>query len=378
MNLHVPQSYSSRVELQELAAVPYQIISPANNGAIIKLVQDSLLGYYLITDDKIRIDKRDMMNILMGVPNFNGILPKPHVDEGNKQLWTGKQLISIALPRINMSNSGIVIKNGELIKGRVGKGTSNAIIRVVYNDYGPKICQEYLDNIQNIVTRFLVKHGFSIGISDLIITDDVKKEIQDIIVEGKKEVLDLEKKVHLNIMTDIKKNAHDTFEATVRSIMSKTTEKVNKLYKGHLKDDNRAVMMKNAGSKGSDFNIQQMSTHLGQQIVQGKRVPIGYTDRTLPHYYRYDSDVISRGFVENSFMDGLTPQEAFFHAMGGREGLIDTAVKSVTGDTPIVIVTKPRKPSGMKNGRKFKRKGSIKYINIGEWIDKLLHENHDK
>lgn len=359
MNLHVPQSYSSRVELQELAAVPYQIISPANNEAIIKLVQDSLLGYYVITNDNILIDKRDMMNILMGVPNFTGTLPKPHIEEDNKKMWTGKQLISIALPRINMNSNKIIIVNGELIKGRVGKKASGAIIGVIYNDYGPKICQEYLDNVQNIVTRFLIKHGFSIGISDLIISDDMKRQVQDIIVEGKKEVLDMEKKVHLNIMTDIKKNAHDTFEVNVRAVLSKTSDKINKLYKGQLSDDNRAVMMKDAGSKGSDFNIQQMSTHLGQQIVQGKRVPIGYTDRTLPHYYRYDSDVISRGFIENSFMDGLTPQEAFFHAMGGREGLIDTAVKSVTRDTPIIIIENEKS----------------KYVHIGDWIDRKLENN---
>lgn len=328
MNLHVPQSYSSAVELEELAAVPYQIVSPATNGALVQLVQDSLLGYYVITHDDILIDRRDMMNILMGVPSFNGVLPEPAVDEDKRQYWTGKQLVSIGMPRINMKFKGVVIENGELIKGRIGKGESNMIIQIIYNDYGPKVCQEYLDNIQNIVTRFLVKHGFSIGVSDLIISDDVRRKIQDIIVDGKKQVLELEKKIHLNILTDIKKTVHETFEGKVMQIMTQTTKKIEDMYKKQLKDDNRAVMMKDAGSKGKDLNIRQMSTHLGQQVVQGKRVPIGYTDRTLPHYYRYDSDVISRGFVENSFMDGLTPQESFFHAMGGREGLIDTAVKT--------------------------------------------------
>lgn len=120
-------------------------------------------------------------------------------------------------------------------------------------------------------------------------------------------------------------------------ILNQTSNQIFKLYKGQVQSNNRAMMMKEAGSKGKDLNIKQMSTHLGQQIVQGKRVPIGYTDRTLPHYYRYDSDVISRGFVQNSFIDGLTPQESFFHAMGGREGLIDTAVKSVTGDTQLLL-----------------------------------------
>jgi DNA-directed RNA polymerase beta' subunit len=328
MNLHVPQSYSSSVELQELAAVPYQIISPAKNAALIQLVQDTLLGYYVVTHDDIYIDKRDMMNILMGVPNFSGVLPKPAKVEDKKQYWTGKQLVSIGLPRINMNTGKVIIENGELIKGRINKGASNRIIQIVYNDFGPKVCQEYLDNIQNIVTRFLVKHGFSIGVSDLIISDGIRRQIQDIIVDGKKQVLELEKKIHLNILTDIKRNVHDTFENKTLEILNKTTKQIEDMYKKQLKDDNRAILMKDAGSKGKDMNIRQMSTHLGQQKVQGKRVPIGYTDRTLPHYYRYDSDVISRGFVENSFMDGLTPQESFFHAMGGREGLIDTAVKT--------------------------------------------------
>jgi DNA-directed RNA polymerase beta' subunit len=359
MNLHVPQSYSSAVELEELAAVPYQIVSPATNSALVQLVQDSLLGYYVITHDDILIDRRDMMNILMGVPSFNGILPEPAVEEDKRQYWTGKQLISIGMPRINLKFKGTVIENGHLLKGRITKSESNMIIQVIYNDFGPKVCQEYLDNIQNIVTRFLVKHGFSIGVSDLIISDDIRRKVQDIIVDGKKQVLEVEKKIHLNILTDIKKTVHETFEGKVIEIVNDVTKKIDSMYKKYLKEDNRAVMMKSAGSKGGDRNIRQMSTHLGQQIVQGKRVPIGYTDRTLPHYYRYDSDIISRGFVENSFMDGLTPQESFFHAMGGREGLIDTAVKSVTGDTPIVII----------------EDDEPKYVKIGDWIDDKLYEN---
>jgi len=67
---------------------------------------------------------------------------------------------------------------------------------------------------------------------------------------------------------------------------------------------------------------------LGQQNVDGKRIPYGYIDRTLPHYHKYDDSSEARGFVENSFISGQTPQEYFFHAMGGREGLIDTACKT--------------------------------------------------
>ena len=71
-----------------------------------------------------------------------------------------------------------------------------------------------------------------------------------------------------------------------------------------------------------------MSAVVGQQIVEGKRVPYGFKFRTLPHFTKDDYSPESRGFVENSYLRGLTPQEFYFHAMGGREGLIDTAVKT--------------------------------------------------
>ena len=92
--------------------------------------------------------------------------------------------------------------------------------------------------------------------------------------------------------------------------------------------DNRFVIMVNAGSKGSPINILQMISCLGQQNVDGKRIPYGFEDRTLPHYTKFDDSPEARGFVESSFIQGLTPEEVYFHAMGGRVGLIDTAVKT--------------------------------------------------
>jgi DNA-directed RNA polymerase beta' subunit len=73
-----------------------------------------------------------------------------------------------------------------------------------------------------------------------------------------------------------------------------------------------------------------MTACLGQQNVDGKRIPYGFEHRTLPHYTKYDDSAIARGFVESNYINGLSPQELFFHAMGGRIGLIDTAVKTST------------------------------------------------
>ena len=104
--------------------------------------------------------------------------------------------------------------------------------------------------------------------------------------------------------------------------------KTGKVALSNLDPKNRVTYMINSGSKGKLTNIAQMIACLGQQNVDGKRIPYGFTDRTLPHYYKYDDSSEARGFVENSFISGQTPQEFFFHAMGGREGLIDTAVKT--------------------------------------------------
>ena len=86
--------------------------------------------------------------------------------------------------------------------------------------------------------------------------------------------------------------------------------------------------MVKSGSKGKETNVAQMIACVGQQNVDGKRITYGFTDRTLPHFTKYDDGPEARGFVKNSFITGLSPQEVFFHAMGGREGLIDTAVKT--------------------------------------------------
>jgi DNA-directed RNA polymerase II subunit RPB1 len=63
-------------------------------------------------------------------------------------------------------------------------------------------------------------------------------------------------------------------------------------------------------------------------IYIGKRIPFGFQHRTLPHFIKDDYSPESKGFIEHSYLQGLTPTEFFFHAMGGREGLIDTAIKT--------------------------------------------------
>jgi DNA-directed RNA polymerase II subunit RPB1 len=120
----------------------------------------------------------------------------------------------------------------------------------------------------------------------------------------------------------------DTFETKALKFMNDAREFAGNKVMSNLKDLNNAVQMSRSGSKGSLLNISQMTAAVGQQAVEGNRVPFGFSYRTLPHFTKDDYSPEARGFVENSYLRGLTPSEFFFHAMAGREGLIDTAVKT--------------------------------------------------
>ena len=348
MNMHAPQSIQSRYEIQKLACVSSQIISPRENKPVISIVQDSLLGANRITRDCVKFSEKILMDLLMWNKDFDGILPKPLNDNLDNPKWSGHQLISMILPEItlNMGNKSfdeenenydsqnfIKIKNGIMSQGKIDKDiltkSSRGIIQILFNDYGQKESTDFLDNIQYIITNYLVRTGFSCGISDLIATqytkDKMKKEMENEIDEVKVKM----QHVHLNIFDNqSSKTNTELFEEEVNNILNRASRKAGTICEKSLSKDNRIVNMVKAGSKGSTLNITQMVACLGQQNIDGKRIPYGFVDRTLPHYTKYNDGAESRGFVESSFIKGLKPQEFFFHAMGGREGLIDTAVKT--------------------------------------------------
>ena len=327
MNMHVPQSIQTAMELKYLCAVPKQIISPSKNAPIIKPSQDNLLGLYKITDDNVFFGQQELMNLLMNVEAFDGEFPEPAINEDNIVKWTGKQVFSIILPPISLKKGGEIVK-GQLIKGQVSKKLSAMIVHTIFNEYGYIRTQQYINDLQKIISRYMVRSGFSIGIKDLIIHEDIRERNEKHIINAKKEVIDMTKQVHLNIFENVSKGLEEMYEAKIQQTLGKLSENIEEETIKLLDSDNRVNYMVASGSKGSAINIRQMSAALAQQTVDGKRIPLGFMDRSLPHFTRYDNGIESRGFVVNNFKDGLTPQEYFFHAMAGREGLIDTAVKT--------------------------------------------------
>jgi len=341
MNLHMAQDVESEAELLNLAAVPYQIVSPANNATIVGIFQDSLLGAFRFSRENIDFNKRDAMNMLMscndidltlfGKDRINSfeiltqITPplSVHHTNGKFKESEDKETSNNVLEIING-----VYKRGQLDKSLLG-ARSKGLLHRICNDFGNMQSSNYIDDLQNIVTDYMKVSSFSVGISDLISNKETKDKIIDIITKKKNDVKELIDKLQLGTFAnDTGKPTIDEFEQQVNNLLNEATGQSGKVGLANLDKGNRFVEMVNAGSKGSDLNISFMISCLGQQNINGKRIPYGFEDRTLPHFSKYDDSTSSRGFVESSYIEGLTPHELFFHAMGGRVGLIDTAVKT--------------------------------------------------
>ena len=382
--MHVPQSLITANELREIASVPTQIMSPRECKPIISVVQDTALGVYRMTKGHVMMDDKTFFNLMARNTRFVGNLPKPAMVENGVRKWSGRQALSSIIPtNINITAANrsydenkvggdkenyVVIENGEIVQGRIDTGIyqnrTKGLVHSIYSECGPDETRQFFDNTQTMVCDYLVNSGFSVGISDMIVDEKAKVELKGVIRDMKVKVYDIIKDIHLGRFENKSiENNNDYFEQNVNQILNQANTKAGKLGMANIDDmTNRMINMVKSGSKGNVINVAQMMACLGQQNVDGKRIVYGFDSRTLPHYTKYDDGPESRGFVENSFVQGLTPQQFFFHAMGGREGLIDTAVKSVTGDTTIIVI----------------ENDVPKYVKIGDWIDEHLERAKDE
>lgn len=341
MNLHMPQDIESSVELAKLAAVPYQIISPANNSPIIGIFQDNLLGSYLLTRSGINFSQKQSMNLLMAYKhiNYNFINSNP---------VSSFEILTQIMPPISLnyktkffekeddiktSNNVLDIQNGQYLRGQLEKsllgGGSKSILHRICNDYGNMACSDFIDNLQNIVTEYMKTASFSVGVSDLLVSTKTTDNIVDIITTHKNTAQGILEQARLGLLENNSgKTNEEELEAQLDSVIKSASSETGRAGLKGLNKNNRFITMIQAGSKGSELNITQMVSCLGQQNVDGKRIPYGFDNRTLPHFTKADDSFEARGFVENSYINGLSPSEVFFHAMGGRIGLIDTAVKT--------------------------------------------------
>jgi DNA-directed RNA polymerase beta' subunit len=343
MNIHVPQLPDAQAELRLLSSNTSNIMSSQSSKSNIKIVQDALLGSFLLTKGEVLLTRDKFFNVSMkGDWNSKHTMDKiQHIrrvmkKEGKKvKAFTGKGLFSLLLPNDfyyeNKNNADeneptVKIIKGVLLEGVINKkdlgGGHQSIIPILYKEYGSDICCAFVNNLQFIVNDWLVNRGFSVGIKDCISTK--KEEIEDVIDKAYIEA----KYVEENTIHPVIR------EAKINAALNKAKDIGMKLAKDALNPDNNFIATVTAGSKGDYFNIAQITGLLGQQNVSGKRIvpELNGGRRTLPHYkfsgLNNEKEFESRGFIRHSFIHGLNPYEFWFHAKAGREGITDTAMKT--------------------------------------------------
>jgi DNA-directed RNA polymerase beta' subunit len=329
----VPQGIEASTELRLLCGVPELLVSPQSNKPTMAIIQDSLLGVMRLTRDETRVTRGQLCQLVVKLKHFDtASIPAGHS-------FTGKQVFSLLLPSsLNYRHGDVVIEAGQLVSGIICKktiGTSGgSLVHLLWIDYGPERAMRFIDHVQLLVTEWLLMTGFSVGIGDCLIDAPTQAAISDVV-------------------SDI--NIRDMDEQRALLVLTQAREDSGKLAKENVTDLNGFVQMATAGSKGSMLNISQISGIVGQQCVEGSRIH----GQSLPCFAADDTSPSANGFVSHSFVQGLTPAEYFFHAMGGREGLIHTAVKSVTGDTLVRVRGADR---------------TCVVTKIGDWIDELLKQ----
>ncbi|MDR3282062.1 MAG: DNA-directed RNA polymerase subunit A' [Candidatus Methanoplasma sp.] len=351
MNLHVLQSDEARAEARILMQVQENILSPRYGGPIIGAIHDHITGAYFLTHDNPRFDRFDAMNILSKLSDIE--VPKPFKDGDGKEYWTGKQLFSIVLPkdfRTTFKSSicqnckeckrdacefdaYVKIRNGELLCGTIdAKGIGNSkgkVLDRIARDYGSDRAAKFINEVTRLALGALMNHGFSTGIGDEDIPDEAALEIADFNQECIDKVSELVESYQEGTLEQMPgRSLRETLEVEVMKVLGEARDQAGRVAGRHLGMENPAVIMAKAGARGSMLNLSQMAGCVGQQAVRGERLSRGYWNRTLPHFQKGDLGAYARGFCSNSYKSGLNPTEFFFHAMGGREGLVDTAVRT--------------------------------------------------
>jgi DNA-directed RNA polymerase III subunit RPC1 len=360
MNLHLPQTEEARAEALVLMGNKSNLVTPRNGELLIAATQDFITGAYLLTQKDTFLNKSQVSQLisclLAGLDTTMNIsLPKPAIFKPTVT-WTGKQIFSLILKpndkcpvKANLKTKGraytsneelcindsyVIIRNSELIAGSMdkstlGSGSKQNIFYILLRDWGEDIAAIVMWRLARLASFFLMNRGFSIGIGDVTPGHSLLKAKQELVNNGYGKCTEYIQKMESGrLPCQPGCTEEESLEAMILKELSVIRDHAGKVCLKELHPSNSPLVMALSGSKGSFINISQMIACVGQQAISGHRVPNGFEDRALPHFEKYSKIPAAKGFVENSFYSGLTPTEFFFHTMGGREGLVDTAVKT--------------------------------------------------
>jgi DNA-directed RNA polymerase subunit A' len=364
MNLHVPQSEEARTEAELLLKVQEHILSPRFGGPILGGIQDFISSVFQFTSKDSLYNTKDALNLLYmgGVFDLNPDFKIEHMQPFKtdpEPLYSGKQIFSTLFPDdLNIKvkskfckkcdvcekedcpyDAYVVIKNGELITGTIDENSfgamqSNSILQRIIKDHGNARGREFLDNATKMLLYVIRQNGMTIGLDEVYVHGHAYEEIQNILRKADEEADRLIKAFYDDDTSILKRapgrSMRETLELRIRQVLAEARKQAEETAADFIGDEAHSVIMTKSGARGNILNLGQMSAVVGQQAIRGERINRGYSLRTLPHFKINDLTPKSRGFVESSYRDGLKPEEFFFHAMGGREGLVDTAVRTST------------------------------------------------
>ncbi|KAL6268377.1 hypothetical protein P5V15_001510 [Pogonomyrmex californicus] len=359
MNLHVPQTEEARAEALVLLANKSNLVTPRNGDLLIAATQDFITGAYLLTqkDTFLQIEQAKLALCLLAGPDASIIvtLPLPAILKPTR-LWTGKQIFSLIMrpnadcpvkanlkakgkayttgEELCINDSYVIIRNSELLAGTMdksvlGSGSKQNIFYVLLRDWGEDAAATAMWRLTRLTNHYNFDRGISLGIGDLIPSQGLlraKEKVLNTHYSTCNEYIQLMEKGRLVCQPGC--SEEETLETKILNELSVIRDNVGKACLKELHPSNTPLIMALCGSKGSFINISQMIACVGQQAINGRRVPNGFENRALPHVPARLRTPDAKGFVENSFYSGLVSKEFYFHAMGGREGLTDTAVKT--------------------------------------------------
>jgi len=357
MNLHVPQSEEARTEAELLLKVQNHILSPRFGGPILGGIQDFISSVFQFTSLDSLYNRKDALKLLyLGdvfttKPEFSldDITPVKTVPE---KLYSGKQIFSTLFPNdLNIKvkskfckkcdvckeedceyDAYVVIKNGILITGTIDENSfgamqSNSILQRVIKDHGNARGREFLDNATKMLLYVIRQNGMTMGLDEVYVYGEAYDKIQKILKDVDIEANKLIKAYRENDTTVLRRapgrSMRETLELRIRQILAEARKMAEETAAHHIGDEAHSVIMTKSGARGNILNLGQMSAVVGQQAIRGERINRGYSSRTLPHFKQDDLTPKARGFVESSYRKGLNPEEFFFHAMGGRDMIVE-------------------------------------------------------
>ncbi|KAF2683170.1 beta and beta-prime subunits of DNA dependent RNA-polymerase [Lentithecium fluviatile CBS 122367] len=370
MNLHVPQTEEARTEATELMGVKYNLATPKNGTPIIAAIQDFITAAFLLSSKNNFFDRSAFCQICNFMFNGDGAydpdtgetfpveIPPPTVLKP-QALWTGKQVFNVLMrpnkksrvlvnleaaakqfkrrecpPDLDENDSYLVIRNSEVMcgvmdKATVGDGKKDSVFYVIMRDFGPDHAVQAMNRLAKLSARWLTDNGFSLGINDVTPGSKLNERKEVLIQKAYAECDEIIKNFKDGRLERAPgMNEEQTMEVKIGGILSSVRQAAGDICFDELSRWNAPLIMAKCGSKGSNINVSQMVASVGQQMIGGARVADGFQHRTLPHFPKAARQPASKGFVSNSFFSGLRPTEFIFHAMSGREGLVDTAVKT--------------------------------------------------